>query len=213
VIFNKDFVWIHFPKAAGSKIEVLFQNHYCSDPSIHQDLVGIKKNPLISWHDSIDDRRKRDPSFTLGRRCLIVCTRRLPAWLKSRLLFEMQRSPGLKHDPSLLLQGKFLERTGRINHADKYISKWISPDIRSSHSSISYLRVEEFANDFREIFGQYLDISKISKHELEQRENTSFISKIQYDIDQIIFDNLDAIYDACPLWSDLEKNVYGGILQ
>jgi hypothetical protein len=211
MIYNKDFVWIHFPKAAGSKIELVFRNHFSGDLSIHQDIVGIKSDPSISWHDSIGDRQKRDPSFTLSDRCLIVCVRRLPAWLKSRFLYEIKRSPKLNHDPNLLILGKFLERTGQINHADNYISKYIPAYLIENHANISYLKVEDFANDFVKIFSRYIDISKISKRDLEQKVNASHGST-KYNVDQIISDNLAVIYGACPLWSELEKSVYGGIV-
>lgn len=209
MIYNQDFVWIHFPKAAGSKIEALFQTHYSTDRSIHQDQVGERINPLISWHDSIADRQKRDPSFTLGNRNLIVCTRRLPSWLKSRFFFELRRTPKLKHDPRMLLSGKFFEQTGQINHADKYIRKWISPELRRTHQPVSYLRVEDFAADFRIIFGQFLDIKNISVEELKERENISSSSGMPYDIDALIADNLESIYKSCPLWAELETIVYG----
>lgn len=197
------------PKAAGSKIEALFKAHYATDTSIHQDKVGIRINPLITWHDSIADREKRDPSFRLGKRRLIVCTRRLPSWLKSRFLFELRRTPRLMHDPKMLLSGMFLERTGHPNHADKYIRKWIPPELRRTHRQVSYLRVENFAIDFRTIFGQYLDISSISTAELEERENASLSLGVQSNLDVLIAENLDLIYQSCPLWTELETMVYG----
>jgi len=209
MIYSNEFVWIHFPKAAGSKVETLFRKHFALDPNIHQDQVGRRLNPSISWHDSIADRQKRDPSFALGNRRLIVCTRRLPSWLKSRFLFELQRTPGLEHNPQLLTSGQFLERTGRVNHADKYVLKWIPPKTRLNHGLISYLRVENFASDFRDIFGKYLDLSKISISELEERENASAPADIKHDIDNLISVNMNSIYRACPLWAELESEVYG----
>jgi hypothetical protein len=105
-----------------------------------------------------------------------------------------------------------MERSGRINHADSYIRKWISPETRSSHPWISYLKVENFKHDFRSIFGQFLDMNLISDGELEQKENISNSSDIKVDIDRIIAENLDVIYGSCPLWSELESMVYGTIL-
>lgn len=121
----------------------------------------------------------------------------------------MARSPQLRHNPEWLLSGKFLLRNGDIGHADNVIRRWIPAELRQAHPSLSFLRVEDFANDFKTIFGQYLDISKISKAELEERENTSHPSR-QYDIDKLIAENLDSIYEAFPLWSELETAVYGG---
>jgi hypothetical protein len=210
MIYNQDFVWIHFPKAAGTKIESIFKRYFTSDSRIHQDQVGEQFDPLIKWHDSIADRQKRDPAFTLGKRRLIVCTRRLPAWLKSRFYFEVSRSPQLRHNPELLLSGKFHQITGNINHADNVIRRWIPAELRQTHPCLSYLRTEDFANDFKTVFGQFLDISKISRAELEERVNISNPTG-NYNVDALIAENINSIYKACPLWSELEIAVYGSL--
>lgn len=182
IIYNQDFVWIHFPKAAGTKIESIFKRYFTSDSRIHQDQVGTRFDPLIKWHDSIADRQKRDPSFALGKRILILCTRRLPAWLKSRFYFEVSRSPQLRHNPELLLSGKFHLRNGEIGHADNAIRRFV----------------------------RFLDISKISTAELEERVNISNPTD-SYNVDALIAENLDSIYKACPLWFELEMAVYGAL--
>src|SRR5215211_1142207 len=116
MIYADDFVWLHFPKCAGTKIERLFKTYYSSDKRIFQDTVDPKIDPQATWHDSVSDREKRNPHFTLGKRIIICSFRRLPSWLESRYSFEVQRSPELNHRPELLLEGKFLEHGGYQNH-------------------------------------------------------------------------------------------------
>jgi uncharacterized membrane protein YheB (UPF0754 family) len=131
--------------------------------------------------------------------------RRLPSWIKSRFLFEVKRSPNLPHDPNSLIKGFFLERSGFRNHADKVIERYIPRNLRKTHSNIYYLRKEFFADDFKEIFGKYLDVTKISDSELETKINPSTMNE---SIDELISQNLDLIYKSCPVWAELESIIY-----
>ena len=103
MIYSNNFVWLHFPKCAGTKIENLFRTYYSHDKGIHQDIVETRIDPLATWHDTIESREKRDPGFILGDRTIICSFRRLPAWLESRYSYEVRRSPQLDHRPKLLL--------------------------------------------------------------------------------------------------------------
>jgi hypothetical protein len=206
VIYSEDFVWIHFPKTAGTKIETIFKIYFSN---IYQDKINKIINPSsINHHDSIFDRVYKDPHFALGNKCLIVGMRRLPCWLKSRFLFEVNRSPNLKHDPGLLLYGNFLESNGFQNHADKYIEKWIPLKLRQEHSNIFYLRTEYFESDFKKIFGQFVDVNKVPSSELKEKINTT---NSQKHVDEIISKNLNLIYKSCPLWAELELQIYGNL--
>lgn len=122
----------------------------------------------------------------------------------------MSRSPQLRHNPELLLSGKFHLRNGEIGHADNAIRRWIPAELRQTHPYLSYLRTEDFANDFKTVFGRFLDISKISRAELEERVNISNPTS-SYNVDALIAENLDSIYKASPLWFELEMAVYGAL--
>jgi len=56
MIYNDDFVWLHFSKCAGTKIEHLFEKYFADMDGLHLDIVNEKTNPDISWHDSIAQR-------------------------------------------------------------------------------------------------------------------------------------------------------------
>ena len=129
MIYSDNFLWLHFPKCAGTKIEHLFSKYYSHDRGIYQDIVDPSLHPDASWHDSIADREARDQAFSLGERIVICSFRRLPTWLQSRYSFEHGRSPQLDHRPELLLEGKFLEPNGVVNHADLYAKKYLPEGI------------------------------------------------------------------------------------
>lgn len=204
MIYSDSFIWLHFPKCAGTKIERIFNLYYQDDVSIHQDIVDIQKDPTISWHDSIADRERRDKNFSAGNREIICSFRSLPSWLASRYNFEVARSPHLNHDPNSLLKGEFLEASGKLNNADRLIARYLPyEDIRGRN--VSFIRTEFFEEDFKQILGRHIDISRIPEIEYQQKENAS-----QNRLSDKIIDKLQTVtpYQHCPVWSAFEYFVY-----
>lgn len=206
MIYDDNFVWLHFPKCAGSKIEQLFKKYYADDKSIHQDNVGLKLDPTIAWHDTISNRETRDPNFKLGSRDILICFRRLPAWLESKYNFEYARDTSIKRNFEMILEGKFPESTGNFNHADTYIRKWM-PDSIIHSQKLRFIRTENFKSDFIRIFGDYIDISKIPDEEFEQYENTS-VKLVPEKVHEQLITSKNLIYEKCPKWRAVERLVY-----
>jgi hypothetical protein len=206
MIYSDDFVWLHFPKCAGTKIENLFKTYYSSDKRIFQDVVDPRIDPLATWHDSISDREQRDPHFVLGDKMVICSFRRLPNWLESRYSFEVQRSPYLKHQPELLLEGKFLEPGGFQNHADFYATKYFPLSILNS-DKIRFIRTEFFESDFKRVFGEFLDVKIIPDREFYKKANTSW-STLPRKIRKQLFQNQQRVYEKCPYWKAAEDVAY-----
>src|SRR5690554_6555415 len=102
MIYNDDFVWLHFPKCAGTLVENIFDKYLNGLKNLHQDPVGLTLDPGVSWHDSLEDRAERSKEFSLGDRDIVIPVRKLPSWLVSRYCFEVQRSPSLPHDKQML---------------------------------------------------------------------------------------------------------------
>tara|TARA_Y100000385_G_C13021459_1_gene606378 strand:- start:563 stop:1189 length:627 start_codon:yes stop_codon:yes gene_type:complete len=207
MIYNDDFVWLHFPKCAGIKIEVLFENYFSSDLSIKQDLFQIEKDPTMAWHDSIADREKRDPNFKLGKRVIICCVRRLPAWLISRYFYEKNKSPHLDYSPELLQQAKFPESNGYLNNADFYINKYLPKEILEGNNKVLFIRIESFENDFKHVFAQFINISNIPDEEFNKKLN---VSKKTNSIE--LYEKLKVnktLYTYTPSWKRMEELAYG----
>lgn len=205
MIYNDKFIWLHFPKCAGTKVESLFRKYYSDVPGLIQDVVDPKNDTAASWHDSISTRLKRNPEFTLGNKEIICPIRKLPSWLVSRYNFECARSPELNHKPELLLTGRFMEASGELNHADVYIQNYL-PQSLLDKGRVSFLRVENFELDFNELFGKYIDLSLIPKEEYAQRENPSK-SYLPQDIVHEILTSQE-VYTNCPKWTSVEKLAY-----
>ena len=205
MIYGKNFVWLHFPKCAGNKTEKLFKKYYSDDAAIHQDPFDLKFDPTISWHDSIDDRIKKSADTSFKGRLLIVPFRRLPNWLVSRYNFEKKRSPQFQHDPSKLIEGRFLESGGFENHADAYIKRYLPEHILSEYK-VKFIRVEYFEDDFKSIFGELIDLGKIPEAEFKSRTNTS--SGIS--VEEVFSDEskIEQAYLKCPKWKKIEEIAY-----
>jgi hypothetical protein len=207
VIYSDDFVWLHFPKCAGVKIENIFKTYYSSDHRIHQDIIKPQVPPPPAWHDSIAAREKRDPDFLLGSRTIICSFRRLPGWLESRYSYEVRRNPQLDHRPELLLEGKFLERGGGQNHADFYVRKYVpEPILRSG--KLKFIRTEFFESDFKRVFGEFIDVTVIPDWEFSKRENVSQ-SVVPAEIREKLIQNQQHLYEKCPYWKTVEAIAYG----
>ncbi len=204
MIYNDKFVWLHFPKCAGSQVERLFSKYFSEDKSIFQDPVGLKLDPTLSWHNSIKQREKNDPKFKLGDRIIICSFRKLPSWLESRYNYEYKRSPHLLHRPELVLQGKFHMSNGEEGYADNLIKKYLPKKILDT-GKVRFLRTEFFESDFRTIFGEFLDLSTIPDDEYQQKTNRSS-SSLPSHIKEMLYNN--KIYDTSPLWKSVEKIVY-----
>lgn len=206
MIYSDNFIWLHFPKCAGTKIEKIFEKYFSQCYNVYQDPVGIHKDPNIAWHDSIDDRMHRDSSFSINNKDIICSFRRLPSWLESRFNFEVFRNPQLPHNPHMLINGNFLEANGYQNHADYYVKKYL-PEWIIATKRIRFIRTEFFESDFKLIFGDYLDVSSIPQHELVKKENRS-LKKLPENIRDKLLIESNALYKNCPYWSYIESMAY-----
>lgn len=204
MIYNDKFIWLHFPKCAGTKVENIFEKYFENVIGLHADPVGLKKDPAVEWHDSISDREKKNLNFTLGNRDIILPVRHLSSWLVSRFCYEVKRSPNLKHDKMKLLQAKFLEVDGYENSADFYMKKFLPENLLATNR-VRFLRTEFFEKDFKTIFSDYLDISSIPENEYKSGVNVSEKCLPLEFIEELKAVNFQTI---APYWSKIESMAY-----
>ncbi|WP_250459785.1 hypothetical protein [Microbulbifer litoralis] len=189
-------------------MEDIFNKYFSDRKDIVQDSIdGNDSNSF--WHDGISDRERRDPSFSVGDREVVICVRRLRSWLVSRFNYEKKRSPSIPHDYSYLLEGRFYESSGYLNHADYYVEKYFS-DVRHKAKNIRFLRVENFSDDFREIFGAHVDVDLIKNDILSSKNNKSHNSIPDSFLAEMKL-GLSDLYERCPRWKELETLAYGGL--
>lgn len=204
MIIGRDFVWLHFPKCAGSELEGVVRS---LTGKLHLDLQLDQINGADAhWHDTIRKREQRDSSFRLANRAVLCNIRRLPYWILSRVHFEKLRSPELIVTREMLLDGRFVEVTGHVNSADRSLSLYNSPEVTE------WLRTETLEDDFKLVFGRYLDLSHIDVHSAFCFRNKSKLLYIQDLAFWFSKGELARLYESCPKWADIERRVYGDIL-
>lgn len=198
MIQHPAFVFLHFPKTAGMKIDAVFRDYLLDVPGLAMDPIDTTGRPR--WHDSIQDR-----GVILRGHTVVTGFRRLPAWLVSRVSFETQRS-GIPWDRALLQGAQFLEADGEtIGHADLYARHWLPEELLGAHR-VQFIRSEHFAADFRRVFGQWLPVERVPPAVLEARSNTS---DRDGELVRAVYDGQEQIYGACPHWRALESIAYG----
>lgn len=200
MIISDDFVWLHFPKCSGSATEHVLHAIAKDNPTVAFDPIDPKN---VIWHQSIAQREKHDQGFTLGTRKVICNIRRLPTWLLSRIHFEHARPPHHTATREMLAAGKFYENNGFLSGADDYAKHYSQP--RVDH----WIRTEHFTADMQRVFSQYFELGA---NEIKDRAKVVNASKIKY-IPEIGFyftkADLDKLYEANPLWAQIEMSVYG----
>src|SRR5688572_12334030 len=111
MVTDARFVWLHFPKCAGTETTQALQKI--------GGYVRAKETGEVR-HDTVPARAARDPSFSLGDRPIIANFRRLPYWMLSRVHYEYERSG---HAPTrkMMVGGWYRHLDGSKHFADHAI--------------------------------------------------------------------------------------------
>lgn len=151
MIVGPDFVWLHFPKCAGTTLDLALRDLLAGRPGIQFDRIDEQSG---RWHHSIAERRAEDSRFNVAGKKIICCIRRLPSWLISRTMFEMSRNEHLIPSRDMIAEGRFFAGIGNaVNQADEYVGLYY-PDVHQ------WLRTEYLASDVARAFG--LDVADVS---------------------------------------------------
>lgn len=200
MVISPEFVWLHFPKCAGSFTEKLLRNFLSSDPVYQFDPIDPAN---VIWHQDIKQREKY-ANISLSGKDVICNFRRLPFWMISRIVYEQNRS-GHVTPKEMYRLGKFLEFDGRENHVDRYVVKYTKPGIKH------WLRVEYLEQDFIEVFSKYFVFDpRIVSNSIKTKINASgWNGDINNWFDE---EDLITLYKSCPKWTEIETNIYGNTL-
>lgn len=198
MIVTENFIWIHFPKCAGTELESVFRA-VLGDGARFDELDP--KN--VIWHHSVRERMAFDPGFSVGGRRVLACFRRLPHWLLSRVFFEIARSPQLRPTREMLLRGEFFENDGRVRCPDDYIRIY-ADDVTD------WMRTECLEQDFRAVCGGLIDLSGHDLAALFTRKNRGPLGYVRDPRFHFTPEDLAGLYARNPLWAELERRLYGG---
>jgi hypothetical protein len=199
MIIGPDFVWLHFPKCGGTAVEKALHNIYKGRKDIHFDDL----NPTnIIWHESINLRLKRDPSCNLLEKKIICCIRRLPHWLLSRVHFEASREKKFVATREMILRGQFYEMDGSINNADIYARMYSEPRVDY------WIRTENIKEDLASAFDVKLSLVERNLKSVNETA-IGYLKDLSFWFTR---DEINALYEANPVWAAIEQRVYGSLL-
>ena len=200
MIIGKSFIWLHFPKAAGTTTESALLQNFNGDPSIVFDETG---QGMPIWHETIEERERRTGASLAGKD-LVANIRRLPAYIVSKVHYTESLNPEIRHTREHLLTGRFMEADGWKNSADALLEHY-------DYTSISHwLRTENLKEDFVSVFGQYLDLTGKDFSALSRQMNSNDYSR---DLAKWYSRReMKRLYRKNPLWAKLERRVYGNLL-
>ena len=106
----------------------------------------------------------------------------------------------------MVLTANFFESSGYKNSADFYVKKYL-PESVINTCRVKFLRTEFFEDDFKKIFGEYLDISTIPDGEYSAKSNVSS-SYLPADVKEKLYADLDKLYTYAPYWKKIEQLAY-----
>jgi len=200
MIIGEDFIWIHFPKCAGTFTERLLRKHYGGDPEMTFDPLEPGKK---IWHDSVL-KREKTTGIDLSRKMVICNIRRLPYWIISRVKYEEARSGHLA-TREMYKGGLVYEQDGSVYKANRLINFYTLRKVDY------WIRVEYLAEDFYRCFGRYLDVvSRISGDEFSTIINsTGGDARLDTWFGE---GDLERLYSSNPIWAQLEMELYGNLL-
>ncbi len=200
MIIGEKFLWLHFPKCAGTFTEKLLRQHVAEDTTIKFD--PIDPNNVI-WHQNVSQREEMSKT-DLSNKDIICNFRRLPHWIISRVMFEEKRS-GHITKKELYTTGRFLEYNGLQSSADAYVKLFTNRKINN------WIRVENLEEDFIKVFSKYIKFkSSLGSSSFSKKVNTSdWGNNIKKWFD---YNDLRKLYNSCPLWSKYEIEIYGDII-
>lgn len=200
MIIGPDFVWMHFPKCAGSSFTEAMENALSHRDDVH---IDPKDQSNVIWHHTVEKRRAYDSTFSPEGKRIICGIRRLPTWLLSKTHFEAQRPPDYHITPrELLMQGRFIENDGRVGWADGYMRGFTAWPVDA------WIRIENFASDAIKAFSGTSIEAEIRAADFTAKSN---VSRIRYLADTRFYftpEELRALYAKCPVWTKMERAAY-----
>ncbi|PYF11819.1 hypothetical protein C8J30_102129 [Rhodobacter viridis] len=202
MIIGPDFIWLHVPKCGGTSIERTLRQAFAHRKDIHFDVKDIKNtdaNGRVLWHHTIPMRQEHDSTFDPAGKKVVAAIRRLPAWLLSRVHYEVNRTKGaVCPKREQLLRGEFLERNGALNSVENVMRRFNRPTVDE------WVRVENMEEDLKRIFAlPDLKLIHANEGKIEYVRNLSF---------WFTPEELRELYAANPTWASIERRVYGKLL-
>lgn len=225
VVVGRQFVWLHLGKTGGDATYHMFRQ-------VPELIVRADGPKSPAKHDTPDIRQ----SELLSSLDRIMNIRRLPSWLLSHA-HHFQTHYGIPIPASEMRAGRIVGVSGG-RRADRLfirgpfriqpLRKWVyqktthpAPAKLADEELIRYepanirhwLRTEYLAEDFVRVFSQYGGLKAEAVAAIHAARPINSNSSYSQTVSDWFSDSdLERIYEANPIWSSVEREVYGATL-
>jgi hypothetical protein len=213
MVIGKKFVWAHFAKTGGNSVKAMFD----LVPHLVESADEIR-DP--GKHDSFQRREERTGIDLSASRQRLMTIRRLPSWVLSFANHQkvhedvpIDKVAIARGEVSLVAAPKTslppgVEQEILTMGVDKILTDMMSGRVDQ------WLTTENLPEDFIRILSQFGEVTEKQRKAIRKvRANTA--RNRDYKSDPLSFfnrDELEGLYGACPTWSRVEREVYGGLL-
>jgi hypothetical protein len=191
MVIGKKFAWGHLPKTGGEATRAMFD--------FFPDLIEFADpKDTIEKHTFFKDRKD-----ALEGKLLALNIRRLPAWILSREHHKAKHGLHPDNQPTRMVSPQQMAESSFPDHRLSSFTDERRIEIGR------WIRTESLATDFLEFVAGFTDVSEEQEKEVL---GLGLVNTIAYDHDVhhwFTDRQLETLYRNNPVWSALEKAVYG----
>jgi hypothetical protein len=212
MIWGKGFVWTHIGRTGGYTVDRMCR--ILEDPEIHLDPLD---GEWSRWkrHQTIEQREAATGLDLKTGKSRLTGFRRLPSWLLSFAEYK-KKNEGLDFTDEQLTRGMLRVETrdlatGRLDptrpedfHADSVLRYYDVPGMDG------WLRTEHLPDDFMTLMARWYTITPAQEQQIRAaRENGNQYRDLWSRFSR---EQVRKMYESCPVWTELERKLYGDLL-
>jgi hypothetical protein len=212
MIHSPHFIWTHIGRTGGYSVDKMFRilNRF----DIHLDPINAEFSDWKRHQTYLQRAAEMPPEWLYGKE-KVLSIRRLPAWILSYAEYKNDRQ-GIPFDKKDLIQVKLRSEYRDLESGETKLSYHeFSPEemlVYYDYGNVNHwLRTEYLVADFIRIFGQWYDIrnDEVSKLAGVFENSNAYRRDIRQRFTKA---EMEQMYHRCPIWTALEKRLYGGLL-
>jgi hypothetical protein len=194
MVIGEHFVWGHMPKTGGEATRAMFA-------LLPELIVYADESHTFEQHTTFVDREEK-----VRGKMLALNIRRLPSWVLSREQHKARWGVHPDYEPVPMASA---EEVCERSFPDWRLSGFLQNGL---YPIDFWLRVESLVEDFLGFVGRFGDIDDERKQQIAA---VGPVNRNEYEHDVWAWlspEQVERLYAANPVWSSVEKHVYGNLL-
>jgi hypothetical protein len=213
MIIAPNFVWIHIGRTGGYMVDRIFRDLQLPDVEL-DPLGGIWSD----WkrHQTIEARSEEIGQNLDKGRVRISNFRRLPAWALSFSEYKL-RHEGLHFTTAEMAMGilkaemkdpetgEVIPNRFRVFNPDEILEHYHAEKVET------WWRTDHIIEDCLDTIARYYDLPNLKADRWKDEKVNANVYNRNL-LQRFSPEQLRSLYEACPRWTSIEKQVYGGLL-